>query len=89
MSAGALVSAGIKVHKKTAHLGRLVYMLFKILAICITSSLVAARRSRLVMPNSLAFTVTPLPDLPRAALKTFLLWLGAGTSPKPTGSAVF
>ena len=50
--AGALVSAGIKVHKKTAHLGRLVYMLFTSLAICITSSLLALRRSLRVIPSS-------------------------------------
>ena len=87
--AGALVSAVIKAYKKTAHEGRLVYMLFTSLAICITSSLVARRRSLLVMPNSLAFTVTPLPDLPRAALKTLWLEAGAGVSPKPTGLAVF
>ena len=67
---GALVSARIKAHKKTALNGRLVYTLFTSLAICITSSLVARRRSLLVMPNSLAFTVTPLPDFPLAALKT-------------------
>ena len=87
--AGALVSAGIKAHKKTAHEGRLVYMLFTSLAICITSSAVARRRSLRLIPNSLAFTVTPLLDFPRAALKTFLLRLWAGVSPKPTGSAVF
>ena len=85
--AGALASAGIKAHKKTAHLGRLVYMLFTNLAICITSSLVARRRSLRLIPNSLAFTVTPLPDFPRAALKTFLLRLWAGVSPNPVGLA--
>mgnify|MGYP003600665333 CR=1 FL=1 len=66
----ALVGAAIKAHKKTAHEGRLVYMLFTCLAIGITSSAVARRRSLRLIPHSLAFTVTPLLDLPRAALKT-------------------
>ena len=83
----ALASAGIKAHKKTAHLGRLVYILFTSLAICIISSDVARRRSLRLMPNSLAFTVTPLPDLPRDARNTFLLRLWAGVSPKPAGLA--
>ena len=87
--AGALVGAVIKAHKKTAHLGRLVYMLFTNLAICITSSAVARRRSLRLIPNSLAFTVTPLPDFPRAALKTFWLAAWTGASPKPAGLAVF
>ena len=77
-----------KAHKKAAHRGRLVYMLFTIFAICITSSEVARRRSLLVMPSALAFTVTPLLDLPRDALNTLLLWLEAGASPKPTGLVV-
>ena len=84
---GALVGAVIKAHKKTALNGRFVYMLFTSLAICITSSLVARWRSLLVMPNSLAFTVTPLPDLPRDALKTLWLEAEAGVSPNPAGLA--
>ena len=66
-----------KAHKKTALNGRLVYILLISFAICKTSSDVARRRSLLVMPNSLAFTVTPLPGLPRDALKTLLWWLEA------------
>ena len=77
-----------KAHKKTAHLGRLVYMLFTNLAICSTSSDVARRRSLRDMPRSLAFTVTPLPDLPRGTLKTLWPGAGAGASPKPSGLVV-